>query len=227
MITLTGVCHQVLSIPSLVIPEGTTALIGPNGSGKSTLLSLLSGLRLPEEGSVSIDGRSPREVEVGWVDEFPDQSILFTCVSDEIAGPSRFARLPCRETERRVREAAALVGIEGLITRTVRDLSGGERALAALATALSSCPEVLVLDEFDSHLDEETALKVEQALCACRCPHVVRCTQDMEAASRADTVVFLKKGAVLHAGPPAEVFSSLEETCFYPDLWRCGRAGRR
>lgn len=225
MIALTDVRHQILAIPSLILPEGTTALIGPNGSGKSTLLSLLAGLHLPQEGSVRFDGRLPREVEIGWVDEFPDQSILFTCVFDEIAGPSRFACLPCGETERRVGEAATLVGIEGLLTRTVRDLSGGERALVALATALSSRPEVLVLDEFDSHLDEETARAVEWAIGACRCPYVVRCTQDMEAASRADMVVFLKEGSVVHAGPPAEVFLALEQTCFYPDLWRCGRAG--
>lgn len=225
MIALTGLSHQVLSIPSLEVPEGVTALIGPNGSGKSTLLSLLAGLRLPERGQVLVDGLSPREVDVGWVSEFPDQSILFTCVFDEIAGPSRFAHLPCGETERRVREAAALVGIEGLLDRTVRDLSGGERALVALATALSSRPAVLVLDEFDSHLDAETAMEAGRALRACRSRYVVRCTQEMAAAAEADTVIFLKGGRVLHAGPPGEVFPALEETCFYPDLWRCGRAG--
>ena len=47
----------------------------------------------------------------------------------------------------------------------------------------------------------------------------------MEAAFRADMVVFLNEGSVVHAGPPAEVFLALEKTCFYPDLWRCGRAG--
>ncbi|MDK2974673.1 MAG: energy-coupling factor transport system ATP-binding protein [Methanofollis sp.] len=226
MIELTGIRHLILAIPSLVIPPGTTALIGPNGSGKSTLLSLLAGLHLPQEGSVRIDGRPPREIEIGWIGEFPDQSMLFTCVFDEIAGPSRFAHLPCGETGRRVREAAALVGIEGLLTRTVRALSGGERALTALATAMSSRPAVLVLDEFDSHLDEETALEAERALDACRCLHVIRCTQDMAAAARADTVVFLREGSVIHAGPPGEVFPALEGTCFYPDLRRYGRASR-
>jgi len=225
MIELTGIRHQILTVPSLAIPEGMTALIGPNGSGKSTLLSLLAGLHLPHEGSVLIDGRPPREIDIGWVGEFPDQSILFTCVFDEIAGPSRFAHLSCKETEIRVREAAAMVGIEGLLTRTVRDLSGGERALTALATAISSHPDVLVLDEFDSHLDEETVMEAERAIGACRCRHVIRCTQDMAAAARADTVLFLRKGSVVHTGPPREVFPALEDTCFYPDLWRDGRAG--
>lgn len=223
MIAIDGLVHGILSIPSLAIGEGRTALIGPNGSGKSTFLSLLSGIALPLRGRIAIDGRLPRLVDVGWVPEFPDQSILFTRVDDEIAGPSRFAHLPCAEVERRVEAAACLVGVEHLLPRTVRELSGGEKALVALATALSTDPEVLVLDEFDSHLDGETAEVVDEALRRCRCRYCVRCTQDMAAAARADTVLYLEKGLVGHIGTPASVFPALEETCFYPPLWRIAR----
>lgn len=223
MIEIDGLVHGILTIPSLRVAEGHTALIGPNGSGKSTFLSLLSGIEVPLQGRIAIDGRPPRQVDVGWVPEFPDQSILFTRVDDEIAGPSRFAGLPCGEVERRVDAAARLVGIEDLLPRTVRELSGGERALVALATALSTDPEVLVLDEFDSHLDGETAEVVEEALSRCRCRYSVRCTQDMAAAARADTVLYLEKGRVGEIGTPAAVFAAREETCFYPPLWRIAR----
>lgn len=220
MIEIIGLRHQVLSIPLLTVEEGYTAVIGRNGSGKSTLLSLLAGLSLPAEGKIMVDGRPPRQVEVGWVSEFPDQSLLFTRVYDEIAGPSRFAHLPCAEVARRVDEASALVGIESLLPRTFRDLSGGERALVALATALSSRPELLVLDEFDSHLDAETTGTVDEALEASPCRYCVRCTQEMETASSADTVLSLAHGSVRHAGTPDQVFSALKETCFYPYSWR-------
>ncbi|MBP2145469.1 energy-coupling factor transport system ATP-binding protein [Methanofollis sp. W23] len=227
MIEITGLRHQVLSVPSLAIDEGYTAVIGPNGSGKSTFLSLLAGLSLPARGEITVDARPPRQVEVGWVSEFPDQSLLFTRVYDEIASPSRFAHLSCAEVERRVEEAAALVGIEALLPRTFRDLSGGERALVALATALSSRPELLVLDEFDSHLDAETAGMVGEALEASPCRYCVRCTQEMETAAAADTVLSLAHGSVSHAGTPDQVFSALKETCFYPYSWRMrDHAGR-
>ncbi|MDD3622789.1 MAG: energy-coupling factor ABC transporter ATP-binding protein [Methanofollis sp.] len=220
MIEISGLRHQVLSVPSLALEEGDTAVIGPNGSGKSTLLSLLAGLSLPAEGKIMVDGRPPRQVEVGWVSEFPDQSLLFTRVYDEIASPSRFAHLPCAEVTRRVEEAAALVGIEYLLPRTFRELSGGERGLVALATALSSGPELLVLDEFDSHLDAETAGTVAKALETSPCRYCVRCTQEMETAAGADTVLYLAHGAVKHAGTPDQIFPTLKETCFYPNSWR-------
>ncbi|WP_298665958.1 energy-coupling factor ABC transporter ATP-binding protein [uncultured Methanofollis sp.] len=223
MIEIAGLVHGILSVPSLRIGEGHTALIGENGSGKSTLLSLLSGIAVPHKGRITIDGRLPRQVDVGWVTEFPDQSILFTRVDDEIASPSRFAGIPCREVERRVDAAARLVGIEDFLPRTVRELSGGERALVALATALSTDPEVLVLDEFDSHLDGETAEVVEEALSRSRCRYCVRCTQDMATAARADTVLYLEKGRVGEIGTPAAVFAAREQTCFYPPLWRIAR----
>lgn len=223
MIEIDGLVHGILTIPSLRVDTGHTALIGPNGSGKSTFLSLLSGISVPLRGRIAIDGRLPRQVDVGWVSEFPDQSILFTRVDDEIASPSRFARLPCEEVERRVDAAARLVGIEDLLPRTVRELSGGERALVALATALSTDPEMLVLDEFDSHLDGETAEVVGEALAKCRCRYCVRCTQDMAAAAGADTVLYLENGRVGETGTPATVFAAREKTCFYPPLWRIAR----
>ncbi|QYZ78243.1 energy-coupling factor ABC transporter ATP-binding protein [Methanofollis formosanus] len=226
MIRIAALRHQVLAIPTLTLDEGYTAVIGPNGSGKSTFLSLLAGLALPAAGEILIDDRLPRGVEVGWVAEFPDQSLLFTRVYDEVAGPSRFAHLSCAEVERRVEAVAALVGIESLLPRTFRDLSGGERALVALATALSSRPELLVLDEFDSHLDAETAGRVGEALAASGARYCVRCTQDMETAAAADTVLYLQGGRVRHAGPPDQVFSALKETCFYPYSRRVRDAGR-
>ncbi|TAJ43987.1 energy-coupling factor ABC transporter ATP-binding protein [Methanofollis fontis] len=219
MIDFSGVSQAIVRIPSLSLAPGTTVITGPNGSGKSTFLRLCAGLALPESGSVGIDGRTPRETEVGWVGEFPDQNLLFSRVYDEIAGPSLFAGAPCDETRRLVDDAARRLGIVDLLDRTVRSLSGGERALVGVATALSRHPHLLVLDEFDSHLDRETAEIVAEALERCPCRYLIRCTQDMETAALADTLLYFEKGVIVHAGSPKEVFSALQGTCFYPESW--------
>jgi len=101
----------------------------------------------------------------------------------------------------------------------VRTLSGGEQVLCALATAVVAKPTLLVLDEWDSHLDWETAARVEACIRKMHLPHVVWCTQDMDIAASADGVVFLDRGRVRYAGAPQAVFPSLVGTCWYPPSW--------
>ena len=223
MIELVRIRHRCLSIDRLEIAPGTTAVIGPNGAGKTLLCKLCAGLLLPDEGTIEIDGSAPRETDVGWVGEFPDRNMLFSRVYDEIASPLRFARIPCSEIDGRVRAMAAAAGCGGLIDRSSRALSGGEKVLVALAAALAGRPRVLVLDEFDSHLDPATAAQAEAAITAVAVPYVIRCTQDMTAAARADLLLYIEDGSVLHAAAPTEVFGRLAGTCFYPPLWRLSR----
>ncbi|MDD1656011.1 MAG: energy-coupling factor ABC transporter ATP-binding protein [Methanomicrobiales archaeon] len=223
MIRVEGLVHDSLAIPALEIPDGETAVIGPNGAGKTTLLRILSGITLPAQGSVRVDGIPPREREVGWVGEYPDRNFLFDRVRDEIASPLRFRHLPCGETDARVQEVAEMLGIARLRDRSVMALSGGEKVLVALAAALVSRPRLLLMDEVDSHLDPDTVLLMEAALRRAGCPAVIRVTAQMESALRASHLVFLQGGKVLHQGPPDRVFSALEDTAFLPPLWRCGR----
>jgi energy-coupling factor transport system ATP-binding protein len=221
VIRVEGLVHGPLSIPSLEIPDGETAVIGPNGAGKTTLLRILSGTTLPAQGSVRVDGIPPREQVVGWVGEYPDRNFLFDRVRDEIASSLRFRHLPCGETEARVREVAETLGIARLQDRSVMDLSGGEKVLVALAAALASRPRLLLVDEVDSHLDPDTALLADAALRRAGCPSVIRVTARMESALSAPHLVFLQGGRVLHQGPPDRVFSALEGTAFLPPLWGC------
>jgi energy-coupling factor transport system ATP-binding protein len=220
MIQMEGVRFRDLVIPALSLPPGTTAVIGPNGSGKTTFLRLLAGLTLPEAGEIRIDGSSPRITEIGWVDEFPDRNMLFSRVSDEIASPLRFRCEDCRETDRRVDELAGEAGIRDLLDRTLSCLSGGEKALISLMTALAARPRVLVLDEFDSHLDQEMMRKTEKILIKAGCAYVIRCTQQMNLATRADYVIALASGTPVLSGHPDQVFGNLRGTSFYPPAWR-------
>jgi len=220
MIRITDLRHRLVDIPDLAVDACHIAVIGPNGSGKTTLLSICSGIEEPGAGTVRLLGRPPSAVKVGWVGEFPDRTLLFSRVYDEIASTPRFRHHPCPETDGMVREAAGKAGIPHLLDRKVASLSGGEKALVALAAACAGDPEVLVLDEADSHLDAVTAERVRRVVQESTAAHVLWCTQSMDTAAGADYVLFMENGLVRHHGTPEEVFSALEETCFYPAMWR-------
>jgi energy-coupling factor transport system ATP-binding protein len=216
MIRITGLSHRVLRIPDLTLPAGRVAVIGPNGGGKTTLLRLIAGIDLPGEGEVRVDGLSPRELEVGWVGENPEETLLFSRVTDEVASALRFRHDPCPSVDERVQAVASDLGILPLLGRETGTLSTGERVKVALASALAAGPGLLVLDETDSHLDGESAAAVEALVSRSSCPHVVQATQRMDLAARADILVYLEGGRVVHAGSPAAVFASLSGTAFTP-----------
>ena len=221
MIEIRGLRHRVLDIPALDILPGSTVLIGLNGSGKTTLLMVLAGITQPESGTVSVDGKALSLVNIGWLNEFPDRNMLFGRVSDEIAAPLRFSGVPCESARSRVCAIAEKLGIPSLLGRSTRDLSGGEKVLAALATALITEPVILVLDESDSHLDEYSTRLL---LFLARDPAVkyrLWCTQDMELAARSDYVIQLEHGKIIRSGTPGMVFPELAGGCLYPFSWRC------
>lgn len=223
MIELAGVTVRNLVVPSLALPPGTTAVIGPNGSGKTTLLRLIAGLAVPAIGTIRIDGKEPSGVSIGFVNEYPDRNILFPRVFDEIAGPLRFRHLPCTAVEGGVLHAAEEGGFSRLLDRETDTLSGGEKVLLGVLSAVVSRPDVLVLDEFDSHLDPSTLARADRLIAGSGAGYVVRCTQNMDLAARCGNVIALFAGRVHASGGPDEVFSGISGTCFYPLSWRLSR----
>jgi len=221
VIEVRGIRHGVLDIPVLDILPGSTVLIGLNGSGKTTLLKLLAGITQPESGTVSVDGKPLFLVNIGWLNEFPDRNMLFGQVSDEIAAPLRFSGVPCESAGSRVCAVAEKLRIRSLLNRSTRDLSGGEKVLAALATALITEPVILVLDESDSHLDEYSTLLLLSLACDPTVKYRLWCTQDMELAARSDYVLHLEHGRIIRSGTPGSVFPELAGGCLYPFSWRC------
>ncbi len=223
MITIDKLRSGTLEIDALTIPPGITSIIGENGSGKTTLLKILSGIAVPESGIVLIDGKTPRDSDIGWVNEFPDRNIIFGTVFHEVTASLRFRHAGCTGMIRVFEDCTESLGILSLRDRPVRELSGGEKIMTALAAALAHDPGVLVLDEYDSHLDAARIHRIEDILNRSGIPYIIRCTQQMETAARSDQVVFLERGRVLLSGPPEEVFPHLSGSPFYPLSWMCAR----
>jgi ABC-type multidrug transport system ATPase subunit len=119
-----------------------------------------------------------------------------------------------------MKSCAETMGITHLLTRAVRELSGGEKILVSLAAALVHHPKVLVLDEYDSHLDGHVKDKNEQVIRLSGAKYILRCTQLMDTAIRSDHLLFFDNGRVSHEGTPDHVFPFLKGTAYYPVFLR-------
>jgi len=143
------------------VPAGAYGvLMGRTGSGKSTLLEAICGLRPVAAGSIRLGDRDVTRLpaaarDIGYV---PQDRVLFShmTVERQIALPLEVRRWPRARIGPRVAEVATLLGIEPLLARHPAGLSGGEAQRVALARALVFRPEVLLLDEPLTGLDEAT-----------------------------------------------------------------------
>ena len=128
------------------------SLLGPSGCGKSTALRLIAGLAAPSTGQVQWQGEPPR---LGFV--FQEPTLMpWRTVSGNVQLPLQMAGLPRRETQPRVAEALARVGLTGFERAYPRELSGGMRMRVSIARAIATRPHVLLMDEPFAALDEIT-----------------------------------------------------------------------
>jgi len=221
MILIENLRYRNLAIDQLTIGKGMTSIIGPNGSGKTTLLKLCAGIAEPDAGSILVEGIPPRLTDIGWINEFPDRNFLFDTAADEIASPLRFQHIPQEEIVERSDAIQKQLGISRLSDRSLRELSGGEKVIVALAAAMIQNPRILILDECDSHLDAGSVKAIDRIIRDSRIPAILRSTQDMENAKECDCLIFLNNNRIEYSGTPEEVFCKLKKTPFYPFSWKC------
>ena len=210
-----GATLAVDGVSLTLAPGETLALLGPSGCGKSTLLRLVAGLERPDAGRVALRGRDvtdlpPERRALGLVFQdyalFPHLSVL-----DNAAYGPRARGLGRREAGARAHEALALVGLSDLAARRPEVLSGGQQQRVALARALATRPDLLLLDEPLSNLDEQLRASLRGELAALfrqLSAAVLLVTHDQrEALALADRVALMRAGRLLQVGPAAEVFA--------------------
>jgi ABC-type Mn2+/Zn2+ transport system ATPase subunit len=202
----------VLSVESLDIPRGVTAVVGPNGSGKSTLLHAIAGLLPPGRGDVSVAGHPPDRMrrDIAYVLQAQHASEHLLVTADEVVGLARAATLgpfrPMRQRDRdAVTQATDRLEVTDLGRRHLEEMSGGQRQRVFVAQGLAQDADVLLLDEPMAGLDVVSADRIERVIEEERAAgrFVIVATHDLDYARRADFLVLLK-GCVVAAGAPAE-----------------------
>jgi glycerol transport system ATP-binding protein len=195
-------------------PGAPVVLLGRTLAGKTTLIRLLAGLDRPTKGRVVVDGRdvtgvSVRKRNVAMVYQQFINYPSFT-VYDNIASPLRRAGLAKAEIDGKVREAAGILRIEGLLDRLPDELSGGQQQRTALARALVKDADLLLLDEplmnLDYKLREELRGELQAIFGGRKSIVVYATTEPLEALLIGGTIVILDEGKALQVGPTLDVY---------------------
>ena len=217
--------HAIRDV-SLTTAEGELlGIIGHTGSGKSTLIQHLNGLLRPTDGRILLDGRdiweNPKKIRairfaVGMVFQYPEYQLFEDTIYKDIAFGPRNMGLDADEIDRRVRRAAADVGLDDeLLEKSPFDLSGGEKRRAAIAGVLAMEPEVLILDEPTAGLDprgREQILSMIQDYRTRSGKTVLLVSHSMEDIARlADRVLVMRHGEVAMLDTVERVFARADE----------------
>ncbi len=208
----------VLEDISLHLHRGQfAALVGPSGAGKTSLLKLILGTLRPNQGVVSVNGRSLDGRPAGQVAYVPqietvDWNFPVTVEQVVLMGRIRKSGLwpwPSAADRRLMREVLERLEIAHLTTRHIRALSGGQQQRVFLARALIAQPDLLVLDEPTSGVDMRTAENVLHLLAELNRQGItiLMTTHDLNAAAAHLPWVICLNRSVIAQGPPEEVFT--------------------
>ena len=180
------------------------ALLGGNGAGKSTTLRLLSGMKKPQRGEISLRGR------MGMLPQNPQTLFVKKTVREDLFEIFSGTKTPRPRQEERVARMTALCRLEDLLDRHPYDLSGGEQQRAALAKVLLLEPKILLLDEPTKGLDAEfkqTFALILRTLLA-RGVSLLMVSHDVEFCARyAHRCALFFDGSIVAEGTPRDFFS--------------------
>jgi multiple sugar transport system ATP-binding protein len=205
--------YRAVNDVSLVAEDGKfLVLLGPSGCGKTTLLRMIAGLERPTEGDISIDGNvatglHPKDRNIAMV--FQNYALYpHLTIFENIAFPLRVRGE--KDVKARVHHAAQVVGIEHLLGRKPRQMSGGERQRTALARSMVRDPDVFLLDEPLSNLDAKLRNSAREELRQFQ-DRVggtsIYVTHDQtEAMGLGDRIVVMDKGTIRQIGTPEDIY---------------------
>ncbi len=200
---------------SLEIPDKQfTVLVGPSGCGKTTCLRLIAGLEEATDGSIFIGERRvndvpPKDRDIAMVFQnyalYPHMSVY-----DNMAFGLRLRKYPREEIDRRVKEAAGMLGIETLLGRKPKQLSGGQRQRVALGRAIVREPQVFLMDEPLSNLDAklrvQTRAEIKKLHARLQTTTVYVTHDQVEAMTMGDRIVVMRDGLVQQVDSPMNLY---------------------
>lgn len=201
---------------NLDIADGElVVLVGPSGCGKSTLLRMLAGLESVSEGELKIDDRvvntlTPQQRNIAMVFQnyalYPHMS-----VRRNLEFPLNMMKLDKRQTQARVNDVAALLGLTLLLDRKPKQLSGGQRQRVAMGRALVREPKVFLMDEPLSNLDAKLRLQIRAEIAALQRRMNITTlyvTHDqVEAMTLGDRVAVINQGRLQQVAEPQTLYA--------------------
>jgi len=201
---------------NLEIKDGEfMVLVGPSGCGKSTTLRMIAGLEEISAGTISIDGRVvndvlPKDRDIAMVFQnyalYPHMSVY-----ENMAFGLKLRKVPKTEIEARVREAAAMLGLESLLDRKPKALSGGQRQRVAVGRAIVRKPKVFLFDEPLSNLDAKMRVSMRTEIARLHA-HIgatmIYVTHDqVEAMTMGDRICVMKDGEIQQVAEPLTLYN--------------------
>jgi multiple sugar transport system ATP-binding protein len=220
-VVLRGVCKsfgdvRVVDDLNIEIESGEfLSILGPSGCGKTTLLRMVAGLEQPSSGEIRIGDQivnelPPSKRDIAMV--FQTYALYpHMTVAGNIEYPLKKRRVPKAQRAERVRQAAKLLELEGLLQRKPRELSGGQQQRVALGRALVREPEVFLLDEPLSNLDAKLRSHMRAELIQLHRrigKTMVYVTHDqLEAMTMSDRIAVLEDGKLQQIASPDEIYA--------------------
>ncbi|WP_163184175.1 ABC transporter ATP-binding protein [Neobacillus sedimentimangrovi] len=192
--------------------------VGPSGCGKSTTLRMIAGLEEISKGDFYIDGKrvndvAPKDRDIAMV--FQNYALYpHMTVYDNMAFGLKLRKFPKDEIDRRVKEAAKILGLEPYLNRKPKALSGGQRQRVALGRAIVRDAKVFLMDEPLSNLDAKLRVQMRAEIAKLHRrlnTTTIYVTHDQtEAMTMATRLVVMKDGVIQQVGAPKEVYEKPE-----------------
>ncbi|MGE5576921.1 MAG: ABC transporter ATP-binding protein, partial [Syntrophothermus sp.] len=189
-------------------------LVGPSGCGKSTTLRMVAGLEEITEGNIYIGDTlvndvPPKDRDIAMV--FQNYALYpHMDVYNNMAFGLKLRKFPKAEIDRRVKEAAKMLGIENLLDRKPKALSGGQRQRVAVGRAIVREPKVFLMDEPLSNLDAKLRVQMRAEISKLHNrlqTTMIYVTHDQtEAMTMGDRIVVMKDGLIQQVGAPLEIY---------------------
>ena len=190
------------------------SMLGPSGSGKTTTLRLIAGFETPTEGRILLHGedvsdKAPFDRDVNTV--FQDYALFpHMSVGDNVAYGLVVRKVPKIDRDQRVRDALAMVRLEGFEKRKPGQMSGGQRQRVALARALVNRPRLLLLDEplgaLDLKLREQMQIELKEIQQQVGITFIYVTHDQEEALTMSDRIAVFNGGLIEQVGAPAEIY---------------------